>query len=118
MASPTQRIAAVLGPTLIAVTASEAINLEIWNDVHPTLTYLNGLLFFVGGTVIVTSHNQWRPVSALLVTLAGWLLVLAGSYRLFFPTAPQLAPGPSTYALIALLGAYGVALSFVGFFRH
>jgi len=50
----TRRIAAVLGPTLVAVTISEAVNLEIWNEVDPTLVYLNGLLFFVGGLVIVT----------------------------------------------------------------
>ena len=114
----TQRIATVLGPTLIAVTLSEAINLEIWDDVTPTLTYLNGLVFFASGTAIATSHNRWRTGSQLLVTVAGWLLVLAGAYRMFFPSSPQLAPGPMTYGVIALLGAYGVALSLVGFLRR
>jgi len=94
--SLTQRIAAVLGPTLV---------------------YLNGLLFFVGGLVIATSHNLWRPLPALLVTLSGWLLIFAGAYRMFLPTAPQLGPGPIAYSVIALLGALGLALSVVGFFK-
>jgi hypothetical protein len=115
MTNLTQRIAAVLGPTLVAVTVSEAINLKIWKDVHPTLVFLNGLILFAAGMFIVTSHNRWRPGRAFLVTLSGWLLVLAGAYRMFFPAAPQLAPNPSTYALIALVGLLGVALSVIAF---
>ena len=118
MANLTQRIAAVLGPTLVAVTVSEAINLNIWSDVHPTLVYLNGLILFVGGIFIVTGHNQWRLGEEFLVTLSGWLLVLAGAYRMFFPTAPQLSPNPLTYIVIALLGVLGLALSIIAFLKR
>jgi uncharacterized membrane protein HdeD (DUF308 family) len=118
MANLTQRIAAVLGPTLVAVTVSEAINLNIWSNAHPTLVYLNGLILFVGGIFIVTSHNRWRLRREFLVTLSGWLLVLAGAYRMFFPSAPQLAPSSLTYTFIALLGALGLALSIIAFLKR
>ena len=117
MTNLTQRIAAVLGPTLVVVTASEAINLRIWINVHPTLVYLNGLLLFVGGLFVVTSHNRWWPGREFLVTLSGWLLFLAGAYRMFFPTAAQLGANPLTYAFIALLGVLGLALSIIAFHR-
>lgn len=116
--SLTQRIAAVLGPTLVAVTASEAINLRIWSEAPPTLVYLNGLLLFAGGMFVVTSHSRWRLGRELLVTVSGWLLVLAGAYRMFFPAAPQLAPSPATYTVIALLGVLGLALSFIAFLKR
>ncbi len=111
----TKRIAVVVGPTLVAVTVSEAINLRIWIDVHPTVVYLNGLLFMIVGLVIVTNHNRWQSPGHLLVTLSGWFLVLAGMYRMFFPLAPQLATGPITYTFIGLLGILGIALCLLGF---
>src|SRR5215469_14616660 len=115
MTNLTQRIAAVLGPTLVAATVSEAINLRIWKDVHPTLVFLNGLMLFAAGIFIVTSHNRWRLVGEFLVTLSGWLLVLAGAYRMFFPAFPQGAPNALTYAVIALLCLLGVTLSVIAF---
>lgn len=114
----TKRIAAVLGPTLVAVTISETINLDIWADVHPAVVYLNGLLFLIVGLTIVTNHSRWWLGAALLVTLSGWLLVLAGALRMFFPTAPQLEAGPLTYALIALLGLLGLSLTVLAFAKR
>jgi hypothetical protein len=114
----TRRIAAVLGPTLIAVTTSETLNLEIWKEVDPTLVYLNGLLFLIGGLVIVTNHNVWQPFRSILVTIGGWLLTLAGGYRMFLPTAAQLGPDPITHGFIALLGAYGLVLTVIAFLKN
>ncbi len=117
MRNLTQRIAAVLGPTLCAVTSSEALNFGIWKDVHPTLVALNGLVLFAGGMVIVTTHALWKPMSAALVTMSGWLLVLAGAWRLYFPAVPQAQPGIVTYVFIALLGALGLTLCAIAFRR-
>jgi hypothetical protein len=114
----TQRISAVLGPTLIAVTLSEAINLNIWVNAHPTLVYLNGLIFFISGMFIITSHSRWKNRQEFLVTLSGYLLGLAGAYRMFFPMASQLGSGLLTYAVIALLGALGFVLSLGAFLKR
>lgn len=111
-----RRIAAVLGPTLLAVTMSEAINLRIWAGVDATVVYLNGLVFLIDGLVIVTTHNNWNLDFRVLVTVSGWLLVIAGAYRIFFPMAPQLAPGVGTYLVIAALFSLGVAISLYAFF--
>ncbi|QBF29885.1 hypothetical protein [Thalassococcus sp. S3] len=110
-----QRVAAVLGPTLMIVTVSELLNLRIWRDVHPSVVYLNGLLFLIGGLIIVTTHNVWDVDLSLLVTLSGWLLVMAGSFRMFFPTAPQLGAGIVTYILIAALFTLGACLTVYAF---
>jgi hypothetical protein len=91
-----KRIAAVLCPALLAVTLSEANNLEIWDDVHSSVGYLNGLIFLVGGLVIVTTHSFWQLDFRLLVTVSGCLLLIAGAIRMFFPKVAQLAPNPGT----------------------
>ena len=64
-------IAAILGPTLVAVTVSELLNFRIWSSVAAPVVYLNGALLFVGGLVIVRSHNVWRLGWPLLITLSG-----------------------------------------------
>jgi len=63
------------------------------------------------------SHNVWKPYRSVLITAGGWLLIVAGGYRMFAPTAPQLDPTPLTYGFIALLGAYGLVLSGIAFVR-
>ncbi|MDP2011172.1 MAG: hypothetical protein Q8K11_13445 [Phenylobacterium sp.] len=59
MADP-RHIAGLAGPTLMAVTTSEALNLDIWSPADPTLVYLNGVLLFVAGLAITCIHNVWR----------------------------------------------------------
>lgn len=110
-----RRIASVLGPALVFVTASEAFNLEIWAGVDPTVVYLNGLLLVIAGLLITTTHNVWSLKPSVLVTVSGWLLLLAGLYRLFFPTAPQMASSAGTYVLLAALASLGLALTLYAF---
>jgi hypothetical protein len=54
-----RRIAGLIGPTLLALTISEAINVHIWSTNIAPVTYLNGLLLFVAGLSIVSVHNRW-----------------------------------------------------------
>lgn len=107
-----RRIGSVLGPTLIAVTISEWLNFGIWTENNAPLTYLNGMILFAVGVGIIRFHSRWRPFWTLSVTVAGWLITAGGLIRLFFPTAPQMEPGPTSYAFIALLAALGFIMTF------
>ncbi|WP_172294895.1 hypothetical protein [Pseudoruegeria sp. HB172150] len=110
-------IASLLGPILVVLSASEALNLGIWTEADPTLVYLNGLILFAVGLGVVRFHNIWQLNWRGLVTLAGWLLLAAGAYRMFFPTAPQMSEGPVTYALIAFNFLVGAILSYQAYRR-
>ena len=116
MAEP-RRIAGLAGPTLMAVTLSEALNLDIWRGVSPTLVYLNGVLLFVAGLAIVRAHNVWSRRWTVVVTLLGWAALLAGLARMFAPAAPQLGETPSTYGVIGLLFLAGAFLTFQAYRR-
>lgn len=116
MADP-RHIAGLAGPTLMVMTLSEALNLEMWSGVSPALVYLNGLLLFVGGLAVVRAHNSWAWRWPLLVTLLGWAALVVGLLRMFAPTAPQLGASASTYAVIGLLFTLGAVLTFQAYCR-
>jgi len=75
-----RRIAGLLGPTLVALAVSEAMNLRIMaeNPASVGLVYLNGTLLFVAGVAIIQVHNRWTRHWPVLVTVMGWFAILAG----------------------------------------
>jgi hypothetical protein len=110
-----RQIAAFLGPVLIVLAASEAKNLQIWAAGNAPLTYLAGLIWFLGGLAIVSLHNRWSTGWPVAITLVGWFFLVGGLFRLFVPEAQQgnqNTPPFATYALDAVLGALGVLLTF------
>ena len=88
MADP-KRIAGLLGPTLVVLAASEAVNAHIWTAVPATQTYLAGSLWFLAGLAIVRAHNGWTGGWPVLVTLVGWFAILGGLFRMFAPEFAQ-----------------------------
>ena len=106
-----RQLAGLIGPALMAITASEFLNLGIWASHLPTLTYLDGCLLLVAGLATVRAHNRWTWRWPVFVTLIGWLAVAGGLYRMFFPAAPQLTGGIATNSVIAALFAIGCLLT-------
>ncbi len=113
-----KKIAGLIGPSLIALTTSEAINLHIWAINIPAVTYLNGSLLFVAGLSIVRVHNRWTGGWPVLVTLAGWFVILGGLFRMFFPEAQQLAENIPSYVVIIILCVIGIFLTFKAYSRE
>ncbi|MBP1905807.1 uncharacterized membrane protein HdeD (DUF308 family) [Paenibacillus turicensis] len=107
-----KKLAGLIGPSIIAITASELMNLHIWAINMPTVTYLNGILLFIAGLAIVRAHNDWQRNWPIVVTLTGWFAIVGGLYRMFFPEAQQLTENVSTYIIIIILGIIGIFLTF------
>lgn len=78
-------IAGLLGPSLIAVTLSETVNIHIWAGNTAAGVHFNGAVLFVAGLAIVRAHNLWVRAWPVLVTLSGCFLMLLGLFRMFFP---------------------------------
>ncbi len=80
-------IAGILGPTLIVMAFSE---MRFWNptlydkQIEP-LIYLNGVLLFIVGLAIVKSHNIWVYGWQTILTILGYLVIIVGIFRMFFP---------------------------------
>jgi hypothetical protein len=80
-------IAGIVGPTLIVMVFSET---RFWNPtLYDTqivpLIYFNGVLLFVAGLAIVRNHNIWTASWQTLITVTGYLVIIIGLLRMFFP---------------------------------
>jgi hypothetical protein len=83
--SNSKRIAGVVGPTIVAMTASEfpLVQPHLYDAQIPPVVYLSGVLMFVGGLAIVRAHNHWTTDWTVLVTLSGWFFLALGLFRMF-----------------------------------
>lgn len=113
-------IAGIVGPTLIVMVFSE---MRWWNPtLYDTqivpLIYLNGVLLFVGGLAIVKNHHIWMYGWQTLVTVIGYLLMILGLFRMFFPQIQktEFKNSPSIFIVELLLILVGVFLTLKAYF--
>ena len=80
-----KRIAGLLGPTMVVMTASEfpLVQPHLYDAQIPPVVYLSGILMFVAGLAIIRAHNLWKLDWTVLVTLSGWFFLLLGLFRMF-----------------------------------
>lgn len=107
-----KELAKLIGPTLSVMSITEMINLKIWENNIPPLTYLNGILLFIAGVSIIRVHNLWVLAWPLLLTLIGWISIIGGSFRIFFPEAKQAGDAPFTYIILIILLLTGLYLTY------
>ena len=83
--SSSKRIAGVLGPTIVAMTAAEfpLVQPHLYDTQIPPVVYLSGVLMFIAGLAIIRAHNRWVRDWTVLVTLSGWFFMLLGLVRMF-----------------------------------
>jgi len=110
-------IAGVVGPVLLVLGPTEAMNAEIWREVAPTLVYLNGLLLLICGAVILRLHPILCRRWPVLVTLTGAFLCVGGITRMIWPAAPQIEEGPVFVGMTAAVGLLGAVLCWQAFRR-
>jgi len=114
-----KQLAGLIGPTIIAVTISESINVHIWAANTAAGIYLNGTLLFVAGLSIVRSHNYWVRDWSVLVTLTGWFVMLLGLFRMFAPEM-QMEGAKNTTAVVTItmfVLAVGIFLTYKAYSR-
>jgi hypothetical protein len=122
--SDSKQLAGLIGPTLIALSLSEALNLDIWTSITAQvlapLIYLNSTILFVAGLAIVRTHNRWVSDWRVLVTPVGWLVMLGGLFRMFIPVSGQVpVQNPAVvYAVFAIILLVGVVLTFQSYRRE
>ena len=114
--SRSRSIAAIVGTTLIVMVLSE---LKFWNPtLYDTqivpLVYLTGILFFIAGLTIVSKHNLWVWGWQTTITVIGWLSILLGLLRMFFPQLYKAQFKNDNFALIVEISLIliGIFLTF------
>jgi hypothetical protein len=115
MAENSRQLAGLIGPTLMVLSATEALNFKIWSTNIPPNTYLNGIILFVAGLAILRAHSGWSSDWSVLVTLSGWVGIAMGLFRTIAPAAGQAGEGVGIYLVLALMLASGAVLTFKGY---
>lgn len=110
-----RQLAGLIGPTLVALGVTEAINLDIFAGQIAPVVYLDGTILFVVGLALVRAHNRWMWRWPVLITLTGWVLLLGGLYRMVAPDAPQAPQNVASYGMLAALAALGLFLCYKGY---
>jgi hypothetical protein len=110
-----QQLAGLIGPSLVALGVTEAINFHIFEQQIAPVVYLNGTILFVAGLALIRVHNRWSWNWPTLITATGWVLLVGGLYRMLRPEAPQIQAGGSAYAVIAVITVFGLFLSIKGY---
>jgi hypothetical protein len=106
-----KQLAGLIGPTMVALGATEAINMEVFSNQLAPVVYLNGAILFVAGLAIVRAHNLWTWRWPVIMTLTGWVALFGGLWRMAAPNAPQAAENVLTYAMLVAIVAVGAILS-------
>jgi hypothetical protein len=119
-------LAKVIGPVLMLVCLSLAIdrrNIDLLFETYRSsaAVFITGVVELFLGTAMIVSHNIWALDFRIVLTLIGWLLLVRGIGRTFFPSrvAKTLAGFGTARSvvvplliLVFLIGAY---LAYSGF---
>jgi hypothetical protein len=116
-----KQLAGLIGPTLVAIAISEALNFDIWVTNVAAVTYLTGILLLVAGLSVVRAHNIWTRRWPVLITLLGWVIIFDGLFRMFVPQAEQTLqdiPIVGSYVVDIVLLAIGLYLTFEAYWTR
>jgi hypothetical protein len=91
-----RQLAGLIGPTMVAIGATEASNMDIFSNQIAPVVYLNGTILFVAGLAIVRAHNLWTWRWPVMLTLTGWVALIAGLWRMAAPNALQASENALT----------------------
>lgn len=119
-------LAQVIGVFLMLVSASMIVrkrNINLLFEAYEkaTAVYVTGILETMLGVIMVLNHNIWTKDFRVVITLIGWMLLLRGVGRTFFPTETTKTLAKfrrmESYFVPLLIGIFilGAYLAYKGF---
>jgi hypothetical protein len=120
-------IARLIGPLFAALGLGMLLNATFYaaavgEGAHsPVLIAISGMATLVAGLAILNAYHAWTADWRVLVTVIGWLFIIAGLIRLILPTlaetlAPAVYSGPAALMVAgAVVLVIGGKLSFEGY---
>ena len=99
--------ARLAGPALAVIGLGVLLNRALYTDAvaeavkSTTLIFLSGVACLLAGLAILNAYRAWTADWRLLVTIVGWLLVIAGVVRI---VVPSFAAGMATTVYVGTVG--------------
>ena len=107
---PVVFIARLVGPLFVVLGIGCLVNQTIYADMIgqailvPVLIYLSGLMAFTAGVAMLNGYHAWTADWRIIITIFGWVLVIAGIIRIVLPGAAAIA------AIALYSGGYAMAI--------
>jgi len=126
---PVVFIARLVGPLFAVIGVGILLNQKLYTDMIgqavlvPVMIYLFGIMALLAGLAILNAHRAWTADWRVIVTILGWIMVIAGFVRIVLPgiaavLAISFYSGSGGMAIVGIIvlviGAY---LSFEGYRR-
>lgn len=114
-------IAGLMGPVLLAMGIAMLFRRHVFPVMASQVTqdygliFLSGILLLLAGIAIVRVHNIWAASWEVIITVLGWLAVVSGLMRMWFPdsaAAIVMAVGD----LSSIVGVAGLVMLVLGAF--
>jgi hypothetical protein len=90
---PVVFIARLVGPLFVVLGLGCLINQTAYADMIgqavlvPVVIYMSGLMSFLAGVAMLNGYHAWTVDWRIIITILGWLLVVAGIIRIMLPVA-------------------------------
>ena len=84
----TKTVARLVGPLLVVIGLGVLLNPTLYADAiadavkSTTLIYLSGVASLLGGLAILNAHRTWTADWRVIITILGWIFVIAGFIRI------------------------------------
>ena len=117
--SPAKTIARLVGPLFLAIGLGVLLNrtnyaAAIAEGVRsPVLVYLAGVGTMLAGLAILNAHRAWTADWRVIVTLVGWMFIIAGIVRIVLPTAAT-SLSSTIYSAPVAMAVMGIIVLAVG----
>ena len=119
-------LAFVIGAYLLLVNLAYLLNRHHYRKFmsdyggHDALTYVAGTVSLAFGLMIVAAHNIWVADWPVLITIVGWIAVIQGAGRLFFPEhfchyCKNIHTRPNYWVISVIWALIGIYLIYEGF---
>lgn len=80
-------LVSVISTAAVMIRYKESLVLEEEAMKSPLHIYLSGFVILILGVLLVVSHSVWVFDWRIVITVLGWLVLLKGMGRIFFPDA-------------------------------
>lgn len=75
---------------------------------NPANIYLSGFVILILGVLLVVSHSVWTADWRGVITILGWLVLLKGLLRIFFPETVKRLIAKKQQKRWFILGEFGL----------
>lgn len=120
-------LAKTIGLYLVIISAALMLKADEFKPMmldmlrNPSLVLFSGIMALIFGILIVVSHNVWVMDWRVIITLLGWLTLLKGVGRLFYPEfvmkkATKCVENKTSYNIMMLITLFiGLVLLYFGY---